>query len=69
MYRILLLPVPAILVAEAINPERVISYAMQNRSSNPVHPAILVSTLRELLVMPCIIVAVTLCTRRYWYQP
>ena len=47
-----------ILVPEAINPERVISYAMQNRSSNPVHPAILVSTLRELLVMPCKIVAV-----------
>ena len=45
-----------ILVPEAINPERVISYAMQNRSSNPVHPAILVSTLRESLVMPCKIV-------------
>ena len=45
-----------ILVPEAINPERVISYAMQNCSSNPVHPAILVSTLREVLVMSCKIV-------------
>ena len=42
MYRILLLPVPAILVPEAINHERVISYVMQNRSSNPAYPAILV---------------------------
>ena len=45
-----------ILVPEAINPERVISYAMNNRSSNPVHPAILESILSELLVMPCKIV-------------
>ena len=69
MYRILLLPVPTILVPEPINPEKVISYTMQNRSSNHVHPAILVSTLRELLVMLCKIIAVTLCTRQYWYQP
>ena len=81
MYRILLLipdvinperqncAYPAIQVPEAINPGRAISYTMQNHSSNPVYPAILVSTLRELLVMPCKIVAVTMCTRRYWYQP
>ena len=33
---------PAILVPEAINLERVISYAMQNRSRNPAYLAILV---------------------------
>ena len=43
MYRILLLPVPTILVAEAINPKRVISYAMQivrPPRSNLAYPAI-----------------------------
>ena len=30
MYRILLLPVPAILIPDAINPERAISYTTQN---------------------------------------
>ena len=32
----------AILVPSVINPERVISYAMQNRRSNPAYPAILI---------------------------
>ena len=47
---------PAILIPEAINPERVISYAMQNRTPTYQYPVILASNLRELLVMPCKIV-------------
>ena len=56
---------PAIVVPEAINSERAISYAMQNRA--PAHLAVTLrtrrywflkqSTLRELLAMPCKIVA------------
>ena len=53
------------LVPEAINLERVISYVMQNRSSNPAYPVMLVSTLRELLVMPCKIVRPPSSNRRY----
>ena len=42
---------PAILVPEAINPERAISYAMQNRAPTYKYPVILVhvTTLREKL--------------------
>ena len=41
---------------------------MHNCSSNLVHPAILVSTLTELLVMPCKIVHPPSSTWQYWFR-